>query len=143
MRLKVIVEALGRGEGPPRVTAGRACLLVVGLIRLEVRVMGRPERGAFVLMRGSAGAIRFLAVVPEFVPVAQVIRARRIIWLIVAVITPIVRRVVQVEDGLVLMVVDHHPADDAVHLGPGNTLCRLLLACASKRWGIKANRRGG
>lgn len=105
--------------------------------------MGWPERGAFVLVRGCARAIWVLAVVPKFVLVAQVIRVRWILWAMVALIVAIVRRFIQMEDRLVLVVVDHHPADNTVHFGPRNALYHLLFAYVCRRGGIKANRRGG
>lgn len=143
MWVKVIVEALGRGDGPSGVTVGRTGLSVVGIIRAEVRVMGWPERRAFVLIRGCVGTIRVLAVVPEVVLVAQVIGVGQVLRAAVAVIATIAQRVVQVEDRFVLVVVDHHPTDDAVHLGPGSPLHlwagdRALLACDRRMRHIKA-----
>jgi hypothetical protein len=122
MGVKVIGEALGRGERPPGVPVGRAVLSEVGILRAEVRLPGRPEGGPFVPVRGSGGAIGALAVVPEVVLVARVVRVSQVLGATVVVVTAIVQGVVEAEDGLVLVVVDHHPADDAARLGPRSAL---------------------
>lgn len=75
---------------------GRAGLSVIGIIRAEVRVMGRPERRAFVLVRGCAGAIRVLTVVVMVILVMRAIRAGLVLRAVVVML--IVQRVFEVKD---------------------------------------------
>ena len=137
MGVKVIVEAFGWGEGSPGVPVGRAVLSEVGILRAEVRVVGGAEMGPFILVRGSDGATGALAVVPEIILVAWVVRVSCVLRATVLVVTATVQRVLKAEDGLVLVVMDHHPADDAVHRGPRNTLHLwvkdgAMLACGRR-----------
>lgn len=87
-----------------------------------VRRAGRPEIWFLLLVVSVLVKDMGIRIVGLIVVMIRVLAVLPVVWVRRVGLVLAIRRIILMKHGFVLMVVDHHPADDTVHSGPNPLL---------------------